>query len=205
LRSSPLAHGRSAGALTDALSSVTIPAAQSPEILDAVVAANSGLEHAYGDDRWSRRLDQVFANFSAPKCASFPVATGTAANSAGGSPRSRPPMERSLRTRKRTWCAMNARARALLRWRAGFITIAGAQGKLTVEGLTRALESNPPSVHSVQPAALTLTQASEFGTVYGSAEIAATGRRRPRPPPRRAYGRGPLCKTRSVTLGLPPQ
>ena len=52
----------------------------SPEILDAVVAANSGLEYAYGDDRWSRRLDQVFGEFFGAAVRVFPVATGTAAN-----------------------------------------------------------------------------------------------------------------------------
>jgi len=79
----------------------------SPEILDAVVAANSGLEHAYGDDRWSRRLDQVFGEFFGAEVRVFPVATGTAANSLALATVT-PPMERSLRTRKRTWCAMNA-------------------------------------------------------------------------------------------------
>src|ERR1700684_775771 len=52
----------------------------SPEILDAVLAANKGLEPAYGDDRWSRRLDSVFGEFFGTEVRVFPVATGTAAN-----------------------------------------------------------------------------------------------------------------------------
>jgi len=79
---------------------------------------------------------------------------------------------------------------------ARLITIAGAQGKLTVEGLTRALESNPPSVHSVQPAALTLTQASEFGTVYGSAEL-PHWQTSPTPATSPCIWTGPALQTRS--------
>jgi threonine aldolase len=56
---------------------------------------------------------------------------------------------------------------------ARLISIPGQHGKVDTESLTRALAANPPSVHTVQPAALTLTQASELGTVYRAAEVAA--------------------------------
>jgi threonine aldolase len=56
---------------------------------------------------------------------------------------------------------------------ARLVTMAGRHGKVTPEAFARALAANPPTVHTVQPAALTLTQASEFGTVYTPAEISA--------------------------------
>jgi len=102
----------------------------------------------------------------------FPVATGTAANSLALATVT-PPYGAIFTHEEAHVVRDECGAPELFSGGARLITIAGAQGKLTVEGLTRALESNPPSVHSVQPAALTLTQASEFGTVYGSAEIAA--------------------------------
>src|SRR5256885_15112067 len=49
----------------------------------------------------------------------------------------------------------------------------GPAGKLTLEALRLALDAHPASVHTVQPAALPLTQATELGTVYRPAEIAA--------------------------------
>src|SRR3984957_13263721 len=144
----------------------------SPEILDAVAGANSGLEPAYGDDRWSRRLDQVFGDFFGAQVRVFPVATGTAANALALATLT-PPYGAIFTHEEAHVVRDECGAPELFSGGARLITIAGAQGKLTVEGLTRALEANPPSVHSVQPAAVTVTQASEFGTVYGSAEIAA--------------------------------
>jgi threonine aldolase len=144
----------------------------SPEILDAVLAANSGLEHAYGDDRWSHRLDQVFGDFFGRQVRVFPVSTGTAANALALATVT-PPYGAIFTHEHAHVVRDECAAPELFSGGARLIPIAGPEGKLTVEGLTRALESNPPSVHSVQPAALTLTQASELGTVYGTAEIAA--------------------------------
>ncbi len=55
-------------------------ASVSPEILEALQAVNHGLEHAYGEDPWSLRLDQVFEEFFETEVRVFTVATGTAAN-----------------------------------------------------------------------------------------------------------------------------
>ena len=56
-------------------------ASASTEIVDAIIAVNRGLEPAYGDDPWSKRLDQAFGAFFATEVRVFTVATGTAANS----------------------------------------------------------------------------------------------------------------------------
>jgi threonine aldolase len=49
----------------------------------------------------------------------------------------------------------------------------GDHGKLTPAGIERALASHRGDVHQVQMAALSLTQATECGTVYTPAEVAA--------------------------------
>lgn len=147
-------------------------AGASAEITDAILAVNRGREPPYGDDPWSKRLDQVFGEFFDTEVRVFTVATGTAANAL------------ALATVTPPYGAIFAHEEAhVIRDEGGapeffcggarLITIPGRHGKLTAENLTRALESNPPTVHTVQPAALTLTQASEFGTVYRLAEIAA--------------------------------
>src|SRR3984885_15347065 len=51
-----------------------------PEILDALVAANSGTALGYGADEWTARLQNCFAELFETKVRVFPVATGTAAN-----------------------------------------------------------------------------------------------------------------------------
>src|SRR5579884_325662 len=51
-----------------------------PEILEALVAANTGTTLGYGGDDWTARLQERFAELFETKVRVFPVATGTAAN-----------------------------------------------------------------------------------------------------------------------------
>jgi threonine aldolase len=52
-----------------------------PEILAALEEANGGLVKAYGDDPWTRRLDECLSGFFGTEVRAFAVTTGTAANS----------------------------------------------------------------------------------------------------------------------------
>ena len=51
-----------------------------PEILDALIRANSGTALGYGADEWTARLQERFSELFETKVRVFPVATGTAAN-----------------------------------------------------------------------------------------------------------------------------
>ena len=51
-----------------------------PEILDALVRANSGTALGYGADEWTARLQERFSELFETRVRVFPVATGTAAN-----------------------------------------------------------------------------------------------------------------------------
>ena len=51
-------------------------ATAAPEILDAVIAANDGTAAPYGEDEWSRRLDERFGQVFEAKVKVFPVSTG---------------------------------------------------------------------------------------------------------------------------------
>jgi threonine aldolase len=147
-------------------------ASASPEILDAILAVNRGLEPAYGDDRWSQQLERVFGEFFDTEVRVFAVATGTAANALALATLA-PPYGAIFAHEEAHVVRDECGAPEFFSGGARIVTVPGPHGKLSVEGVVRALESNPPSVHTVQPAALTLTQASELGTVYRSAEIAA--------------------------------
>ena len=58
---------------------------------------------------------------------------------------------------------------------ARLLLVPGAEGRLTPAALRAALADNPATVHTVQPRAISLTQATELGTVYRPAELAAIG------------------------------
>ena len=73
----PLAH-RYRSPILRFLSDNTATA--SPEILDAIREANHGRVPAYGEDRWTQRLDSCLSEYFATPVRAFPVTTGTAAN-----------------------------------------------------------------------------------------------------------------------------
>jgi threonine aldolase len=144
----------------------------SPEILEALQAVNHGLEHAYGEDPWSQRLDGVLSEFFETEVRAFMVATGTAANSLALATLT-PPYGAIFAHEEAHVLRDECSAPEFFSGGARLIALRGPQGKISTETLLRALEWNPPTVHTVQPAALTLTQASEFGTVYRPDEISA--------------------------------
>ena len=147
-------------------------ASVSPEILEALQAVNHGLEHAYGEDPWSQRLDQVFAEFFETEVRTFTVATGTAANALALATVT-PPYGAIFAHEEAHVLRDECSAPEFFSDGARLISLSGEHGKISTDSLMRALQWNPPTVHTVQPAAVTLTQASEFGTVYQAAEIKA--------------------------------
>ena len=52
-----------------------------PEMLAALAEVNHGLEPAYGNDAWTRRINDCFGAYFDTEVRVFPVSTGTAANS----------------------------------------------------------------------------------------------------------------------------
>jgi threonine aldolase len=143
-----------------------------PEILEALTRVNRGRVAAYGDDEWTGALDRVLSGYFGRAVHAFAVVTGTAANSL------------SIATLAAPYGAVFAHQEAhIVRDECGapeffsggarLILVAGANGQLTPEALQAAIDDNPVSVHSVQPAALSLTQATEVGTSYRPEQIAA--------------------------------
>ncbi len=143
-----------------------------PEVLDAIHAANQGLERAYGDDPWTARLSDVLGEFFGRRLRAFPVATGTAANALSLAVLCPPygaifAHEEAHIVRDECGAPEHATGGARL------VPLAGAHGKLTAAALEAALDAAPTSVHTVQPAVVSLTQATELGTSYRPQEIAA--------------------------------
>ncbi len=152
-----------------------------PEVLAAITAANQGLAVAYGDDPWTQRLDAVLGAFFGAEVRAFAVATGTAANSLSLATVC-PPYGAIYAHEEAHIATDECGAPGFFSGGAQLALLRGEHGKLLPGTLAAALSSRPVDVHSVQPAALSLTQATELGTVYQPAEIAALSKL--------AHGRG---------------
>lgn len=143
-----------------------------PEILEAITAANRGLTVAYGDDPWTQRLDEVLGDFFGAEVRAFPVATGTAANSLALATLA-PPYGAIYCHPEAHIAVDECGAPGFFSGGAQLEQIAGEHAKLGPEALAATLEGHSVSVHSVQPAAVSISQATELGTAYRPAEVAA--------------------------------
>jgi len=143
-----------------------------PEILEAIHAANQELAVAYGDDPWTRRLDEVLGEFFGARVRAFVVATGTAANSLALATLT-PPYGAIYCHHEAHIACDECGAPGFFCGGAQLERIAGEDGKITADALAATLDSMSVSVHSVQPAAVSISQATELGTAYRAAEIAA--------------------------------
>jgi len=144
-----------------------------PEILAALAKANAGASAAYGEDPLTRRVEAKLKEIFETDLMAFPVATGTAANSL------------ALSCMTPSWGAIYCHESAhvavdecggpeFYTGGAKLVDLPGEHGKLTAAQLADVLaRSDIGSVHHVQPAAITLTQATEAGTSYRAGEIAA--------------------------------
>jgi threonine aldolase len=143
-----------------------------PEILAAIAAANRDLAVAYGDDAWTARLDGVLGAFFGTELRAFAVATGTAANSLALATLSPPYGAIYCHTEAHIACD-ECGAPGFFSGGAQLERIEGEHGKLGAGELAAALDAHSVSVHSVQPAAVSISQATELGTAYRPAEVAA--------------------------------
>jgi threonine aldolase len=143
-----------------------------PEILEAIAASNQGAHAAYGDDPWTQRLDSVFSEFFAAPVRAFVVTTGTAANALGLAT-STPPYGAVFAHEEAHIVMDECGAPEFFSGGARVVVVPGEHGKLTPAALTVALDAIVPSVHTVQPSALSITESTELGTTYRPEDIAA--------------------------------
>lgn len=147
-------------------------AGAAPQILDAIIASSRVNAPAYGADEYTARAQALLGETFETEVAAFLVATGTAANAL------------ALSALVKPWDAVFCHEEAhvhddecgapeLFTGGAKLVGIAGEGGKITPEGLRETLERFPRGlVKSSQPGALSLSQATEAGTVYSLDQIA---------------------------------
>ena len=148
-------------------------AAAHPRVIDAIVASNR-LDTAYDGDEWSARLDSAFSELFETNVRAFWVTTGTAANCLALAALS--PPYRAIMCHKDAHIEVDeAGAPAFFTGGAKLILLDGPGAKVTPQALEAASAAIRPDVHQVQPGAISITNASEYGLIYRAAEVAAIG------------------------------
>jgi threonine aldolase len=149
--------------------------AVSPEILKALESANTGPAAAYGEDDWTRHLNERFSGLFETTVTVFPVATGTAANAIALSTLT-PPYGTIFCHEAAHVHTSEAGATEFFSGGAKLTLLGGAGYRLNAAELDQAVASSGRDQwHRAQPAAVSVTQATEFGTVYRLNELAAIG------------------------------
>lgn len=145
----------------------------SPEIIDAIVRANVGTAASYGADDITARLEGAFSGLFETAVRVFPVATGTAAN--GLSMSLIAPPYGSIYCHENSHVAVDeCNAPEFYTGGARVVPMPGANGKIDPGVLDTAIATaTPHAEHNAQPAALSLAQATEFGTSYTPEEVTA--------------------------------
>ncbi|MYL22429.1 threonine aldolase [Halomonas alkaliantarctica] len=142
-----------------------------PEAMEMLQQANDADDLAYGNDRWTARAADRFREMFDYDCEVFFVFNGTAANSLALSA-----MGRSYHS---VICHELAHIETdecggpeFFSNGAKLLTSAGADGKLTPEGI-EALVTKRSDIHYPKPKVISLTQATEVGTLYTREELLA--------------------------------
>lgn len=140
-----------------------------PEVMHAIIAANTGDAVAYGDDHWTEQArERLIETFDAADA--YLVHNGSAANVLG--------LALLLQRHQGVICADSAHihtdecgaSEKILGTK--LTTVHAPDGKLTPESIDSQMWMRGDE-HRPQPGAVTITQSTELGTCYSLAELAA--------------------------------
>jgi threonine aldolase len=144
-------------------------AGMAPAALKGLIDANAGYARAYGaDEITARAADQIRQRLDADAEIRF-VFSGTAANAIALSMLAWP-HEAVLAHHAAHVCTDETGAPGFFGQGVGLIGLPGFSGKIDQKALLAALEE-PEVGHRQPPAALSLTQSTEYGTVYAEEEL----------------------------------
>ena len=144
-----------------------------PKVMEAIVASNR-LDTAYDGDQWSQRLDGVFSELFETEVRALWVSTGTAANCLALAALC-PPYRGIICHRDAHIEVDEAGAPGFFTAGAQLMLIDGDGAKISAGAVSEACDLIRQDVHQVQPAAISITNATEYGLVYRAEEVAALG------------------------------
>ena len=142
-----------------------------PQIIAAISQANEGFVLGYGADPLTKRVEQRFADIFKREVAVFLVPTGTAANALALAHLT-PPWGAVLCHEESHIATDECGAPEFFGNGIKLIGIAGEAGKVTAEAFKSALAKGQwGAPHHVAPSVLSLSQATEAGTIYRPQQI----------------------------------
>lgn len=150
------------------LSDNTAPVA--PAVLEAMIAANA-VDKGYDGDALSQALDARLGALFGRPCAAIWLSTGTATNALALTLLC-PPWGGVLCYEEAHVVTDEAGAPEFFTQGAQLMPVPGRGAKLTVAALEARIGRIRDDVHQIQPAAISISNATEYGLVYTPAEVA---------------------------------
>ena len=148
-------------------------AAAHPAVMEAIAASNR-LDTAYDGDALSEKLDSAFSKLFEREVRALWVSTGTAANCLALAALC-PPYGGIICHKDAHIEVDEAGAPGFFTGGAKLILVDGPGAKVTPETVEAAISGIRKDVHQVQPRALSVTNATEYGLTYSAEEVAALG------------------------------
>ena len=142
----------------------------SPQILASLNAVNGGTETSYGEDAVTARVAEKLGAIFEHEVAVFPVVTGTAANALALAALC-PPYGAVLCHKDSHIAVDECSAPEFFTGGAKLALLDGARAKLTPQAIAQGRARFGSGVHSPKPSAVSITQATELGTIYTRDEI----------------------------------
>lgn len=142
-----------------------------PEVIAALTAANAGAASGYGTDHVSQRAADLIREALGADAEVRFVASGTAANALSLACLAQP-HEAVLAHEHAHVCTDETGAPGFFGAGVGLIGLPGASGKIDGAALADAI-AQPDVSYRQSPAALSLTNATEYGTVYSAEALRA--------------------------------
>ncbi|WP_267396650.1 MULTISPECIES: beta-eliminating lyase-related protein [unclassified Sphingomonas] len=144
-----------------------------PQVMAAIAAADT-LDTAYAGDRWTAQLDGRLSDLFETPVSVLWVPTGTAANCLALAALC-PPHGGVVCHRDAHIQNDEGGAPEFYTHGAKLFLADGEGAKLTPDSILHVVDAIADDVHRVQPHAISITNATEYGRVYAPAEVAAIG------------------------------
>jgi len=142
-----------------------------PEAFAALAEANQGHQVSYGDDPWTAKASNLIRDVFETNCEVFFVFNGTSANSLSLASLCQPYHSVLCHELAHVEVA-ECGAPEFFANGSKVLLLPGADGKIDPKAIERAVHKRT-DIHYPKPRALTLTQATELGTVYSLDELRA--------------------------------
>lgn len=146
-----------------------------PEALDALLQANHGHTYSYGDDPWTNEAADLIREIFETKCEVFFVFNGTAANSLA--------ISALCRSYHSVLCHETSHietdecgAPEFFSNGTKVLLLPGKEGKIDPDGIDFMVKRRT-DIHYPKPRVVSVTQATELGTVYSIDELKTIGGR----------------------------